>query len=61
MLSKKECLHFNIILTLKTIHGYNHRKKIKKPCWQQPPICKSLLPYGHGDKRDTLDWCKQIL
>ena len=32
MLSKKECLHFNIILTLKTIHGYNHRKKIKKPC-----------------------------
>ena len=33
----------------KTIHGCTHHNKIKKSCWRQLPISKSLLPYGHRD------------
>ena len=43
MLNKKNCLRFNIILKLKTLHEQTHRNKIQKPCWRQLHILKSLL------------------
>ena len=36
-------LWFNITLKLETINRRTHPNKIKKPCWQQVPISKSLL------------------
>ena len=33
----------------KAIHGRTHPNKIKKPCWRQLTVSKSLLPYGFRD------------
>ena len=44
MLWKEECLRFDITFELKAIHRRTYRNKIKKPCWQQLPISKYLLP-----------------
>ena len=33
---------------------WTHRNKIKKPCWQQLVISKSLLPYGRRDTEERM-------
>ena len=48
MFSKKH-LRLNITLKQETIHGRTYRNKIKRPCWRQLPISKSLFPQGRRD------------
>ena len=50
----KVCLRFKLLKTflrqcIKAIHGGTHHNEIKKLCWRQLPISKSLPRKGHRD------------